>query len=191
MEPVTHVIGRAYPLGRADIDTDTILPAAYLKTLDRTGLAAGAFERIRAVPENVFADPALAGAPILIAGANFGCGSSREHAVWAMLAIGLRAVIAPSFSDLFAANAARNGMVAAALPPSAIERLLVANAMLTIDVAALTVSTAAGECWPFPLDAFRREALLLGRDEIAFTLDYAPAIAAYEARGTIIPVVAD
>ena len=124
MKAVTAVEGRAYPLGRANVDTDIIIPAEHLKTIARDGLGRFAFETIRAEPGNVFDDPAHAGAPILIAGDNFGCGSSREHAVWAMLDLGIRAVIAPSFSDIFASNAFKNGLVAVALPQAAVDRLM-------------------------------------------------------------------
>src|SRR3546814_2887100 len=101
MEPISTVSGRAYPLGLKNIDTDVIIPAYYLKTISRTGLGRGAFETLRAQPGNVFDDPRYAGAPILVAGDNFGCGSSREHAAWAMNDMGITAVIAPSFSDIF------------------------------------------------------------------------------------------
>ncbi|HSJ77359.1 MAG TPA: 3-isopropylmalate dehydratase small subunit, partial [Erythrobacter sp.] len=100
MEPLKHVAGRAIPLGLKNVDTDIIIPARWLKTITREGLGAGAFETIRAEAGNVFDDPAYAGAPILIAGDNFGCGSSREHAAWAMLDLGIRVVIAPSYSDI-------------------------------------------------------------------------------------------
>src|SRR3954471_8088136 len=124
MTGITAVEGRAIPLGRANIDTDIIIPAEYLKTVAREGLVRFAFETIRPEPGNVFDDPAHAGATILIAGDNFGCGSSREHAVWAMLELGIRAVIAPSFSDIFAGNAFKNGLVTVALPQAAVDRLM-------------------------------------------------------------------
>ena len=97
MEPVRQVEGRAYPFGRKNVDTDLIIPAAWLKTVTREGLGRGAFEAVRAEPGSVFDDPAYAGAPIIVAGDNFGCGSSREHAAWALLDMGVKAVIAPSF----------------------------------------------------------------------------------------------
>jgi 3-isopropylmalate dehydratase small subunit len=109
MQPISQVEGRAYPLGLKNVDTDIIIPAKWLKTISRTGLGKGAFETLRAIPGNVFDDPEYAGSPILIAGDNFGCGSSREHAAWAMADLGITAVIAPSFSDIFSGNAFKNG----------------------------------------------------------------------------------
>ena len=124
MTPLTAVEGRAYPLGLKNIDTDVIIAAQHLKTIKRTGLGRHAFETLRAQPGNVFDDPAFAGAPILIAGDNFGCGSSREHAAWALADLGVRAVIAPSFSDIFSGNAFKNGIVTVSLPHEAVDRLL-------------------------------------------------------------------
>lgn len=190
MQAVTRISGRAYPLGRPDVDTDTILPAAWLKTIHRTGLAQGAFESLRRVPGNVFDDPAYAGARILIAGDNFGCGSSREHAAWALLDMGIRAVIAPGFADLFASNAFKNGIVPVELPHAAIDRLMaVASDTISVDLQAMTVTTAAGDSFAFALDPFRRESLLLGRDEIAHTLAHEAGIARYEAGGRVEPIV--
>ena len=105
MEPVREVHGRAYPWGVKNVDTDVIIPAHWLKTITRIGLGRGAFETVRAEPGNIFDDPAYAGSPILIAGENFGCGSSREHAAWALGDMGVKAVIAPSFSYIFSGNA--------------------------------------------------------------------------------------
>src|SRR5690606_16258617 len=124
MQPVRTVEGRAYPFGRKNVDTDLIIPAAWLKTVTREGLGRGAFEAVRAEPGNVFDDPRFAGAPIIVAGDNFGCGASREHAAWALLDMGVKAVIAPSFSDIFAGNAYKNGIVTVALPQEAIDRLM-------------------------------------------------------------------
>ena len=114
MEPIQQVSGRAYPWGAKNIDTDIIIPAHWLKTTTREGLGKGAFESVRAVPGNLFDDPRYAGAPILVAGENFGCGSSREHAAWALADMGIKAVIAPSFSDIFSGNAFKNGIVTVA-----------------------------------------------------------------------------
>ena len=111
MKAIRRVVGRAYPLGRKNVDTDVIIAARHLKTIKRAGLGQHAFETIRAESGNVFADPAYAGAPILIAGDNFGCGSSREHAAWALVDMGISAVIAPSFSDIFSGNAFKNGIL--------------------------------------------------------------------------------
>ena len=106
-----RITGPVIPFGRANVDTDLIIPASYMKTLTREGLGDGAFAALRGTPGNVFDDPCYRGAPILVAGANFGCGSSREHAVWALLQIGVEAVIAPSFGEIFETNALRNGLV--------------------------------------------------------------------------------
>jgi 3-isopropylmalate/(R)-2-methylmalate dehydratase small subunit len=164
--------------------TGIIIPAEHLKTVAREGLGRFAFAAIRAEPGNVFDDPAHAGAPILIAGDNFGCGSSREHAVWAMLDLGIRAVIAPSFSDIFASNAFKNGLVAVPLPQAAVERLLevAKDQPLRIDLETMTVTTPYQDRFQFALDPFRRDCLVCGLDEIGLTLASEAAIAAYEAR---------
>ena len=185
MEPLTRVEGRAIPLGLKNVDTDIIIPAKWLKTITREGLGRGAFETIRAEPGNVFDDPAYAGAPILIAGDNFGCGSSREHAAWAMLDLGIRVVIAPSFSDIFSGNAVKNGILPVVLPQEAIDRLLeVARAGETIDIdlESMTVTTPFQDRFAFELDPFRRHCLLNGLDEVALTLARDAAIGDFEAR---------
>jgi 3-isopropylmalate/(R)-2-methylmalate dehydratase small subunit len=184
MKGVSAVEGRAIPLGLANVDTDIIIPARHLKTVSREGLGRFAFETIRAEPGNVFDDPAHAGAPILIAGDNFGCGSSREHAVWAMLDLGIRAVIAPAFSDIFAGNAFKNGVVTVALPQEAVDRLLAVakDQPLRIDLETMTVTTPYQDRFEFTLDPFRRECLIQGLDEIDLTLREEAAIAAWEAR---------
>ena len=183
MTPVNRISGRAYPLGRDNIDTDVIIAADHLKTVTRAGLGKYAFAPIRAEPGNVFDDPQFANAPILIAGANFGCGSSREHAAWAMDDMGIRAVIAPGFSDIFSSNAYKNGLVTVVLPVSDIARLmhLAEHAPVTIDLADMTV-TAGNEQFSFTLDPFRRESLMSGLDEIGLTLKSEGAIRAYEER---------
>ena len=121
---MSQIEGRAIPLGRANVDTDVIIPARWLKTISREGLGRGAFETIRAEPGNLFEDARFTGAPILIAGDNFGCGSSREHAAWALLDLGISCVIAPSFSDIFSGNAFKNGILTVELPQDQIDRLL-------------------------------------------------------------------
>lgn len=183
MTPVERVEGRAIPLGLANIDTDVIIAAEHLKTITRAGLGDHALASLRKVPGNVIDDPAHQGAAILIAGANFGCGSSREHAVWALMDRGITAVIAPSFSDIFAGNAFKNGMVTVVLPQEAIDRLMVVAATdpVTVDLATMTVTTPFQDRFAFALDAFRRDCLLHGTDEIALTLASDAAIAAYEA----------
>jgi 3-isopropylmalate/(R)-2-methylmalate dehydratase small subunit len=188
MSAVRRVEGRAIPLGLANVDTDIIIPAAHLKTVTRDGLGAHAFEALRAEPGNLFDDPLYRGAPILIAGANFGCGSSREHAPWALLDMGLRAVIAPSFSDIFAGNAFKNGIVTVALEPAAVERLLeiAPEQPICIDVETMEVSAPTGESFTFTLDPFRRECLLKGLDEIGLTLSREAAIGDYEARSPML-----
>ena len=184
MEPVRQVEGRAIPFGRKNIDTDLIIPARWLKTISREGLGAGAFEVIRAEPGSVFDRPEFAQAPILVAGDNFGCGSSREHAAWALIDMGVRAVIAPSFSDIFSGNAFKNGILTVALPQEAVDRLLeVAETdPVSIDLEAQMVTTPFQDRFAFEIDPFRKKCLLEGLDEVALTLAQDDAIAAYEAR---------
>lgn len=182
MQPVSHVEGRAYPLGLKNVDTDIIIPAVWLKTISRNGLGKGAFESLRAVEGNVFDNPEYAGAPILIAGDNFGCGSSREHAAWAMADLGIQAVIAPSFSDIFSGNAFKNGLLAIVLPQPAIDRLLeVAKTdPIHVDLETQTVTTPFQDRFEFEIDPFRKHCLLNGVDEIGLTLKSSDAILAYE-----------
>lgn len=182
MNPVLKVEGRAYPLGRENVDTDIIIPAQYLKTITRNGLGKGAFETIRAEPGNVFDDPEYSGASIVIAGDNFGCGSSREHAAWALLDMGVNAVIAPSYSDIFSGNAFKNGILAIVLPQEAVDRLMeVAKTdSITIDLESMTVTTPFQDRFVFEMDPFRRNCLMNGLDEIGLTLAADARIAAYE-----------
>ncbi|PZO70345.1 MAG: 3-isopropylmalate dehydratase small subunit [Pelagerythrobacter marensis] len=184
MQPVSTIAGRAIPFGRKNVDTDVIIPAHWLKTTSREGLGRGAFESVRAEPGNVFDDPAYAGAPILIAGDNFGCGSSREHAAWALLDMGVRAVIAPSFSDIFSGNAFKNGILAVELPQDQVDRLLAVAATdpVYIDLAEQTVTTPFQDRFTFAIDPFRKHCLLEGLGEIGLTLASAEAIGAYEQR---------
>ena len=184
MEPIQTVEGRAYPLGLKNVDTDVIIPAHYLKTITRAGLGKGAFESIRAEPGNVLDDPEYAGAPILIAGDNFGCGSSREHAAWALGDMGIKAVIAPSFSDIFSGNAFKNGILTVVLPQAAVDRLLeVAKSHpIAIDLEHCTVTTPFQDRFQFAIDPFRRDCLLEGLDEIGMTLAMDAKISAYEDR---------
>jgi 3-isopropylmalate dehydratase small subunit len=184
MNPVTAIEGMAYPLGRPNIDTDIIIPAHWLKTISREGLGKGAFEAIRAEPGNVVDDPLYAGAPILIAGDNYGCGSSREHAAWAMADLGIRAVIAPSFSDIHAGNAFKNGILTVVLPQEQVDRLLeVAKTHpISIDLESQTVTTPYQDRFRFEIDPFRKDCLLNGLDEIGITLKMDDAIAAHEAQ---------
>jgi 3-isopropylmalate dehydratase small subunit len=184
MKAISRVEGRAYPVGLKNIDTDVIIPAAWLKTISRAGLGKGAFETLRAVPGNVFDDPEYAGAPILIAGDNFGCGSSREHAAWAMADLGISAVIAPSFSDIFSGNAFKNGLLAIVLPLAAIDRLMeVARTDdIHIDLETQTVTTPFQDRFEFEIDPFRKHCLINGVDEIGLTLKSSDAISVYEAK---------
>lgn len=184
MQPVSTIEGRAIPFGRKNVDTDVIIPAHWLKTISRDGLGAGAFETIRAEPGNIFDDPQFAGAPILIAGDNFGCGSSREHAAWALLDMGIRAVVAPGFSDIFAGNAFKNGILAVELPQAEIDRLLeVAETdPIAIDLESQTVTTPFQDRFAFAIDPFRKHCLAEGLDETGLTMARSEAITAYENR---------
>lgn len=184
MEPVHEVAGRAYPFGLKNVDTDLIIPARWLKTVSREGLGRGAFEVLREAPDNVFDRPEFAGAPIVIAGDNFGCGSSREHAAWALLDMGVKAVIAPSFSDIFSGNAFKNGILTVALPQEQIDRLMeVAETdPIAIDLEHQTVTTPFQDRFTFEIDPFRKHCLLQGLDEVALTLESDEAIGRYEQR---------
>ena len=186
MEPVRVVTGRALPLGRANVDTDQIIPSHWLKRIERTGYGLGLFEAWRKDPSFVLNDGRYRGANILIAGANFGCGSSREHAVWALQEFGFRAVIAPTMADIFRSNSIKNGLVPVELNADAVSRLLAAvqadaNTTITVDVAARTVA-ALGVKASFPLTDFVQTQLLEGLDEIALTLRHEPDIAAFEVK---------
>lgn len=187
MTPVTTIEGRAYPFGRKNVDTDVIIPAKWLKTITRAGLAKGAFETVRAEDGNVFDDPTYAGAPVLIAGDNFGCGSSREHAAWALDDMGVKAVIAPSFSDIFSGNAYKNGILTVVVPQAAIDRLMEVAAQgdpIHIDLESQTVTTQFQDRFTFEIDPFRKSCLLNGTDEIGLTLASDAAIGNYEGRMT-------
>lgn len=182
MEPIRQVEGRAIPFGRKNVDTDVIIPAKWLKTITREGLGRGAFEALRAEPDNLFDSAEFKGAPILIAGDNFGCGSSREHAAWALLDLGIRAVIAPSFSDIFSGNAFKNGILTVVLPQDQVDRLLeVAQTdPIAIDLDSQTVTTPFQDRYSFEIDPFRKHCLLNGLDEVGLTLARDAAISAYE-----------
>jgi 3-isopropylmalate/(R)-2-methylmalate dehydratase small subunit len=166
------------------VDTDIIIPAHWLKTITREGLGRGAFEAIRQDPDNLFDSPEYAGASILIAGDNFGCGSSREHAAWALLDMGVNCVIAPSFSDIFASNAFKNGILTVAVPQEVIDRLLdVARTdPIDVDLETQTVTTPFQDRFPFEIDAFRKHCLLEGLDEVGLTMAQGSAIGAYEGK---------
>ena len=183
-KPVSIIEGRAIPFGRKNVDTDVIIAAEWLKTISRSGLGRGTFASVRAEPGNVFDDPEYAGAPILIAGDNFGCGSSREHAAWALADLGIRVVIAPSFSDIFSSNAFKNGILTVALPQPVIDRLIeVAKTdPIHIDLDNQTVTTRFQDRFTFEIDAFRKDCLLGGLDEVGLTMAMADQITTYEIR---------
>lgn len=186
MKPIREIEGRAFPLGLKNCDTDVIIPAHYLKTITRQGLGRGAFETIRAQPGNIFDDPEYAGANILVAGDNFGCGSSREHAAWALNDMGVDAVIAPSFSDIFSSNAFKNGILTVVLPQAAVDRLIeVAKTYpISVDLEHQTVTTPFQDRFTFEIDPFRKHCLLNGLDEVGMTLARDVAISAFEAKMT-------
>jgi 3-isopropylmalate/(R)-2-methylmalate dehydratase small subunit len=183
MEALREVDGRAIPFGAANVDTDVIIPAKWLKTITRDGLGRGAFETLRADPDNLFDSAEYKGSPILIAGDNFGCGSSREHAAWALLDLGIKAVIAPSFSDIFSGNAFKNGILTVVLPQAAIDRLMeVAQTdPVHIDLEHQTVTTPFQDRFTFEIDPFRKACLMDGLDEVGLTMARGDAIADYEA----------
>ncbi len=188
MDPVTRVHGRALPLDRADVDTDQIIPSSYLKRIGRTGFADGLFAAWRRDASFVANDPRYAGASVLVAGANFGCGSSREHAAWALRDGGFRAIVAPSFADIFRSNALRTGLVPVRLAAATVERILRAveadpSTEIDVDVAGGRVRVRSlGIDERLDLDDFTRSSLVEGLDEIGLTLRHEADIAAYETR---------
>ena len=181
------------PLLRDDVDTDQIIPARFLKAVDRDGMGAGLFadwryDRLGAPrPEFVLNDPSMEGRRILLAGANFGCGSSREHAAWALAAWGIRAVIAPSFADIFRANALKNGLLPIALDPPALTAVQQAVAAgpgteLGVDLEGRTIELPDGDRLPFEVDPFSRSMLLAGTDELGYLLGFGEQIEAFDDR---------
>jgi 3-isopropylmalate dehydratase small subunit len=185
MQAFTTLSGRAVPFGAANVDTDVIIPARFLKAVTRDGLGKGAFAALREDPDNLFDQAENRGAPILIAGDNFGCGSSREHAPWALMDLGFRAVIGPSFADIFSGNSFKNGLLLVALPQEAVDRLMAVASEgqpITIDLENQVVTTPYQDRFQFPIDPFRKHCLLNGLDEIGITEGSADAIAAHEAR---------
>jgi 3-isopropylmalate dehydratase small subunit len=163
-------------------DTDVIIAAQWLKTISRKGLGKGAFEALRAASPTVFDDPRFANSPILIAGDNFGCGSSREHAAWALADMGVRVVIAPSFSDIFAGNAFKNGILTVILSQSQVDRLMevALSTPMEVDLANQRITTPLQDRFDFEIDPFRKTCLLGGLDEISLTLEASDDIARYE-----------
>ena len=182
------VRGRALPLNRADVDTDQIIPAKYLKRIERSGFGEFLFDDWRKDPEFVLNDPAFAGAPVLLAGANFGCGSSREHAPWALEDHGFRAIVAPSFADIFRNNCAKIGLLTVVLDAADMDFLMaraeeLPEAEIVVDLEARTVATADGAfARSFAIDDAVRRNLLEGLDAIGLTLEREDDIAAFEAR---------
>ena len=187
MPGVQLITGRAVALDRRDVDTDQIIPASWLKRVERTGFAAGLFGAWREDPAFVLNRPGAAEAKVLVAGANFGCGSSREHAVWALQDFGFQAVVAPSFGDIFRNNSVAAGLVPAQAAQDAVTRLFAAltadpDAEVVVDVAARTVAIpSAGLAAPFELADYARWRLLEGLDDIALTLRHEQEISAFEA----------
>ncbi len=188
MRPVRVVEGRAVPLGRNDVDTDQIIPSEWLKRVERTGFGRGLFSEWRDDPDFVLNRPEYAGATILLGAERFGTGSSREHAVWALLDYGFGAVVASSFGDIFANNAAKQGLLIVRLEPAALSELValvVADPArhVAIDVERLVVEVPdAGWRHGFVLDAMTRERLLQGWDDIGLSLRHEAEIAHYESR---------
>jgi 3-isopropylmalate/(R)-2-methylmalate dehydratase small subunit len=180
MKPLRRVKGRVAVLDRADVDTDQIIPKQFLKRIERTGYGEFLFFDWRKDAAFELNRPAYAGASILIAGRNFGCGSSREHAAWALQDYGFDVVIAPSFGDIFFQNALKIGMLPIRLPPG-IVRELGDEQELTVDLERCRITTADGHEIPFELDPYRQRCLLEGLDDIALTLEHERAIADYEA----------
>ena len=188
MEPINVITGTAVPLDRSDVDTDQIIPAEWLKRVERTGFGAGLFSAWREGDRDFPLNRAEhAGATILVAGPNFGTGSSREHAVWALTDYGFQAVISPRFGDIFRNNATKAGLVPVLVSPEVGAALMAAvqadpDLEITVDVERRTVSApAAGIEEPFPIDDFTRHRLLEGLDDIGLTLRHEDEIAAYEA----------
>jgi 3-isopropylmalate/(R)-2-methylmalate dehydratase small subunit len=197
MKAVRVVTGRAVPLGRSDVDTDQIIPSDWLKKVERTGFGVGLFSEWRDDRDFVLNDERFAGANILLAGPNFGTGSSREHAVWAIMDYGFEVVISPRFGDIFRNNSTKNGLVPVVLPAEIVERLHAAveadpGLVITVDVERLRVEVPAlGIDEPFPLDASTQHRFVEGLDDIGLTLQHADAIAAHEAtRPAYMPTLA-
>src|SRR4051812_47825645 len=193
MEPFTKLEGVAAPLNMINVDTDMIIPKQYLKTIQRTGLGKALFDEMRfnqdgsEKPDFVLNKPAYRQAQILVTGENFGCGSSREHAPWALLDFGIRCVIAPSFADIFYNNCFKNGILPIRLPQETVDKLMDdaergSNARISVDLEALEIRGPDGGMVKFEVDEFRRQCLLNGWDDIGLTLRDEDKITSYEAR---------
>lgn len=187
MEPFKNFTGLVAPLDRPNVDTDQIIPKQFLKAVVRTGLAAGLFYDWRKQPDGQFVleQPRFRNSSILVARSNFGCGSSREHAVWALADYGFRAVIAPSFADIFRNNCLKNGVLTVILKPGEIDAIFAAikqhdNYQLTVDLPAQAVSDEFGWKAHFEIEPFPKKCLLVGLDDIALTLAHEREIVSYE-----------
>ena len=193
MDKFTTLTGIAAPMPLVNIDTDMIIPKQFLKTIKRTGLGVNLFDEMRytldgkEIPEFVLNQPAYRKAQIIVAGDNFGCGSSREHAPWALLDFGIRAVISTSFADIFFNNCFKNGILPIVLPQEAVDVLMKdaekgENARQTVDLENQTVTTSDGQSFSFEIDPFRKHCLLNGLDDIGLTLEKAKSIDTFEAK---------
>ena len=191
MDKFTTLTGIAAPMPLVNIDTDMIIPKQFLKTIQRSGLGKNLFDEMRytqdghEIPDFVLNQPAYRNAQILVAGDNFGCGSSREHAPWALLDFGIRCVISTSFADIFFNNCFKNGILPIILPQDQVDILMAdakkgANARVTVDLEAQTVTTSDGQSFRFEVDPFRKHCLLNGLDDIGLTLEKAAAIDSFE-----------
>ena len=191
MTPFTTLTGIADPMPLVNIDTDMIIPKQFLKTIKRSGLGVSLFDELRydrdgnELPDFVLNQPAYRQTQILVAGDNFGCGSSREHAPWALLDFGIRCVISTSFADIFFNNCFKNGILPMVLPQDAVDVLMEdarrgANARMTVDLENQTVTTSDGVAFSFDVDPFRKHCLLNGLDDIGLTMEKAPAIQTFE-----------
>jgi 3-isopropylmalate/(R)-2-methylmalate dehydratase small subunit len=197
MEKFTKLTGIAAPMPLVNIDTDMIIPKQFLKTIQRSGLGKNLFDEMRytqdgaEIADFVLNQPAYRKAQIIIAGDNFGCGSSREHAPWALLDFGIRCVISTSFADIFFNNCFKNGILPIVLPQEQVDILMAdarkgENARQTIDLEAQTVTTSDGQSFPFEVDAHRKHCLINGLDDIGLTLEKAAAIDSFEARNATL-----
>ena len=191
MEKFTKLTGIAAPMPLVNIDTDMIIPKQFLKTIKRSGLGVNLFDEMRynldgsEIADFVLNQPAYRHSEIIIAGDNFGCGSSREHAPWALLDFGIRCVVATSFADIFYNNCFKNGILPIVMPQEVVDVLMAdarrgANARQTVDLEAQTVTTSDGQVFPFTVDGHRKHCLINGLDDIGLTLEKAAAIDSYE-----------
>jgi 3-isopropylmalate/(R)-2-methylmalate dehydratase small subunit len=197
MEKFTKMTGIAAPMPLVNIDTDMIIPKQFLKTIARTGLGKNLFDEMRytqdgaEIPGFVLNQPAYRSAEILVAGDNFGCGSSREHAPWALLDFGIRCVISTSFADIFYNNCFKNGILPIVMPQEVVDVLMAdarkgANARQTVDLEAQTVTTSDGQVFEFEVDSHRKHCLINGLDDIGLTLEKATAIDSFEAKAAAL-----